>query len=252
MGGRLAGNAVPAKNGVIVAEVFGSTAIRHPTDAAPAPLVAILTKDGAFHSAIGRTDTVGRYLPAYRAHVTARVVDDSIVLVRHHDAAIVRIALSDAVRGVDALRWQRLPAFLGERDEWEEWWSPSWIQRGGELFQVFGVPEVEAVTTGPAGHLYLVRNVHAKWFTGRNRFLKTQGMWRVRDRALEVRATNGDLKSTFRLPADGGRWIRVDDLGRIILPIDSGAVGVFAAAGEQKRRCGNRGRLRSIKIEYRR
>lgn len=166
------------------------------------------------------------------------MVDDSIVMVRHYDASGAKIALRDAMRSEMPIAWKPFPSYLGRRQAWEEWWSPSWIQRGGELFEVFDVPEVEAATTGRDGRLYLIRNTYAEWSAGRNRYLTTQGMWRVRERVLEVRSQDGTLLSIFRIPVDYAAWIRVDDFGRVILPAESGSVAVYAWRANQTSRCG--------------
>jgi hypothetical protein len=224
-GGNSSGNAVLIADEVLAFARFGAQSKPRPPNASTAPIVAGVNTDGRHVFSVGIADSVGRHLPSFFSAATVGRFNDSILVIRHFDASISTASIGDVMSDDARLAWRPLPRRLPYQEYREEIWSPSWIQQGGELAQVFAVPEIEAARVGSDGTLYLLRNTEARWVTARNRFLKTQGMWDVVRRRMEIISSDGTLRYSIRVPPTT-RFLEVDREQSRVLSVDSGVVTV--------------------------
>lgn len=193
------------------------------------PLISLFDVDGVVQHSLGEiADREGRYLTWLGSRASIGVIADTLLAVFLADATLERFELTPQ-------GWIRpdrgkgsLPRYLRAPEPIEEVRSAPWIDVNGDLPRVHHVPQVAAAAVGPGGKIFALRNYEARWVAHEAPTWRVQRRWEVTSWGLEVYDSFGEVEGRFAFPVGQktGRWIRVDPVGRLLMP-EPGGVGVW-------------------------
>ena len=225
-----------------IASLSDGVPVGQPDPWVPAPLVSLVDLGGALAGELGKVEQhSGRYLSWWLAQSVIGAWDEKIVALNLATGKVTtyyRNAAEPSVvqdNGVNAE--VRLPRYIDPPPVREEVWAPEWIQIGGELPHLIGVPQVLSGDITKWGGIVAVRPYRAEWRKVPNRYLPTQGTWSVEESGIEVYFPDGELSVAYDLEDLEVRWIRIDRHDRMFLSAGSAVYVVSMARRSGESRC---------------
>ena len=215
-GGNNAGPIIGLGEGYLFAPFGGSSPRQSPKPWRDAALALVLSAEGNEINAIGSVhDRGGSYLSWHSGRTMVGNRGDTVVLLNLSDGIV-----SGWLPPFSTPIWSaQLPRYLSAPAPREELWQYPWIHYGAELINLLALSQVSMATIGEDGTIYAIRNYTAEWDRMDERRLKTQGRWRIADKALEVYTHRGSLVERYALPSADIRWLSVGAHGRLFLRI---------------------------------
>jgi len=191
----------------------------------PGRLLVVIDSAGMTTGAAGLIqDEEGEYLPWLGSRLGLGAVADTVLAVTLSDGVLHGFPRLGSTFDPEGSWSFQLPVYLDPPNPVEEVRRLPWIQVGGDRIKFLEIPHVKAVTFGPRGHVFAIRNYAFRWRRFRDALFTSQGQWEASKSGLEVYSHRGQLEGAFVLPGRHIRWLRVDRRGRMLIRTDQSLV----------------------------
>lgn len=225
-----------------IAPLSDGMPIGQPKPWVPAALVSLVDVEGALAGELGTIEQrSGRYLSWWFAQSVIGAWGEKIVTLNLATGYVRtyygNTADPSVVQGNGVDKEFSLPRYIDPPPVREEVWAPEWIQIGGEMAHLIGVPQVLSADITKWGGIVAVRPYRATWRKMSNRYLPTQGTWSVEESGIDVYLPDGELAVAYDLGDLEVGWVRIDRHDRMFLSIGSAVHVVSLDSGLGESRC---------------